>query len=523
MTARPAGGGRVRRAGDWLAWLGGADREVLRDVPSARDRFVQMALVLLTTASLAIVSMTFALTNALNVDFVPVALFGVMWGFVILNIDRFLVINMGASRSLGHLTLMALPRLAMAVVLAAVISTPLVLQVFQSDIKAELSRYQTEQSTQQAALEPNTAEQKRLDVVNKQISGYESTLHGQLGGVTRPELDAAKQKVTGLEGDVTKARNEAAKALYRYQCELYGSSCHGGSKRRGAGPLAGAKRLEYNSAKSRLDSLETQLVAAKREVGRQQTLATADKDDLLAAAKVEANAKLPALRQERDQLAARIANLANDRSDTNSKDDGILAQLRALGRVGDQNSALRIAHLLVAALFFLIEILPVVVKILMNLGSPSAYDLAAGLKDEELRDRVTIHRIEARQVEEDKSQTRVGLEKNMRGHERKIGEEANERVARQMSTIVEAALEEWAEKVHADLASHASGNGHGPAGQSGNGNGATNGSAGPNGNGASGNGKPSWRRRFARSGHGGPPDPHGTVNNGYAMPPTNNL
>ena len=126
----------MQRTGDWLAWFG-ANAQTLDEAPSARDGFVQMGLVLLTTASLAVVSMAFAINHGVDVNWAIAIGFGVIWGCVILNIDRFLVLSMGTTRSIGRLTAMALPRFAMAALLAVVISTPLVLRVFRGDIRAE--------------------------------------------------------------------------------------------------------------------------------------------------------------------------------------------------------------------------------------------------------------------------------------------------------------------------------------------------------------------------------------------------
>lgn len=508
MSTRSAGDGRAQRAGDRLAWLGGAKREVLADVPTERDRFVSMALVLLTTSSLAVVSMTFALSNGMKVPIVAAAVFGLMWGLVILNLDRFLVTSMGSIRSLGHLTLMALPRLAMAVVLAAVISTPLVLQVFHSDIKTEMDRYRDEQSVQQAAIAPQTAEQKRLDDLDKQIAAKQHILDGNLPDrATTPALDAAKEKVKELQGEVTAAQKAADRSLAGYQCEVSGTRCVGSSRKRGYGPIANLKRATHERDVAKVTSLQHQLTVAVHERDAEDANARKRGATQIAALGKQANAELPGLRKERDTLAAQIAARAEGRTATNANDTGILAQLRALSRVGDKNSALRIAHLLVAALFFLIEILPVVVKILLNLGARSAYDTQAELKEDELRDKAVIHRDAQRQIEADKSQNRIDLEKNMREHERRVGEQANERVARQMSDIVEAALADWSDRVQQDLASHAAGNGNGNGHAAGNGNG--------NGNGAGRGG------RFKRNGAHGPAQ--GNFNNGYAMPPVDNL
>ena len=97
-----------------LAWLGGANNDILDAVPTERTRFVQMALVLLTTSGIGTLSMMFALNDGVHTP-LPVAIIGgIVWGFIILNIDRFLVLSMGHTRDWKRLLLMALPRLALA-------------------------------------------------------------------------------------------------------------------------------------------------------------------------------------------------------------------------------------------------------------------------------------------------------------------------------------------------------------------------------------------------------------------------
>jgi len=58
-----------------LAWLGGANNDILDKVPTERSRFVQMALVLLTTSGIGVLSMMFALNDGVHTSF-PVAVIG---------------------------------------------------------------------------------------------------------------------------------------------------------------------------------------------------------------------------------------------------------------------------------------------------------------------------------------------------------------------------------------------------------------------------------------------------------------
>jgi hypothetical protein len=66
---------------------------------------------------------------------------------------------------------------------------------------------------------------------------------------------------------------------------------------------------------------------------------------------------------------------------TNNNDGGILLRLQALSRLGDTNATLGAAHLMLSLLFISIEILPVLMKVLLNVSPPTAYDRLAALRD----------------------------------------------------------------------------------------------------------------------------------------------
>jgi Domain of unknown function (DUF4407) len=138
--------------GDRLAWLGGANTDVLDRVPTERARFIQMALVLLTTASIAVMSMMFALNDGVHVPFAAAVIGGLFWGFVILNLDRFLVLSMGHTRDWKRLVLMALPRLLLAAVISLVVATPMTLRIFQHDIDNAMVAAQAIESKQDSKL-----------------------------------------------------------------------------------------------------------------------------------------------------------------------------------------------------------------------------------------------------------------------------------------------------------------------------------------------------------------------------------
>ena len=115
-----------------------------------RTRFIQMAIVLLTTSGIGTLSMMFALHDGVHTSLAVAIIGGLVWGFIILNLDRFLVLSMGHSRDLKRLLLMALPRLALAAVISLVVATPMTLRIFANDISNEMVQANATESKQVA-------------------------------------------------------------------------------------------------------------------------------------------------------------------------------------------------------------------------------------------------------------------------------------------------------------------------------------------------------------------------------------
>ena len=446
----------IRRIGDFMAWLGGADGAVLDQVPQGRSRFVQMAGVLLTTAGIAVLSMIFALHDAMKIALFPAVVLGLLWGFVIINLDRFLVLSMGTNRGRWNLVLTALPRLALAVVLSLVISTPLVLRVFASDIKAQLYTTRLENSTRQAQLESHSKEQQQLNQVLAQINTDNAVLNGHVPPATSPQMQAAQAQVAKLQPQVQSDFQAQNSAYEKWQCELTGDHCQGSSGKTGNGPRARAYQQDYEHAHATYESANSQLQQAQTaERAAQAGVAKAQPGDL-ARAQQQARQALPQLDKQRDQLKAFLHGETAYGSKVNENDTGLLAQLQALSDASAKNPSLNAARLAVTALFFLIEILPVTVKLLLNLAPPTAYEIVAKLKDEEITDGARARRVEKRRIEERKSQARVNVEDDMRKREEDLGRQANKHVAAEMTKILDVALQDWSHQVHTTLTANGS-------------------------------------------------------------------
>ncbi|WP_433227977.1 DUF4407 domain-containing protein [Actinomadura formosensis] len=454
------------KVGDFLAWLGGGDKEILAQVPWERTKFTQMAGVLLTTAGLAVVSMSLVLHDGMKAHWFWAVPFGVLWGFVIINLDRLLVLSMGSVREKRRLLFLAAPRLFMAGVLAVVISTPLVLRIFESDINRQIYQTQQEQSKEQKQRAANTAEQDQANQLKKQIDEDKRILAGNLPqDASSPELDAAQSKLESVQTRQKDAVQKRDDALLAWKCERYGQGekCHDASKTWGQGPLADAKKKLYDEAAAQAAVLTQQLKAAQNEVDRAREKIKGSEAQLLQKAQADARAELPGLQKKYDDLMVKLRNRTDLGTKLIEDDNKLPAQIKALYDFGNQDTTLLVSHLLVGLLFFMIELLPVVVKILLNTGDVSAYEARAKARENAEIDRALITRTAARNDAEqeardnakrkrDKRQAAFAVEKNMRKLEVDLGKRANKHVAAEMTTIIDIALRQWSAQLHAQLA-----------------------------------------------------------------------
>ena len=439
---------------DRLAWLGGADLEVLAKAPRDRDKFAQMGCVLLTTSGIATLSMTFAVHNTMSVP-VPIALFfGILWGLVILNLDRFLVVSMGSIRDWKRLLAMAVPRLLLAIVVSAVISTPVTLEIFRGDIYATMTQMNLQESQRIAKQEANSDLQTRLASVSKQIAADQAILNGQLpAAVTSPQAATAQAQVSKLTPEVAEAKSQEIQAYEVWQCELYGDGCANGSGKVGEGPIAQAKEATYEQDKATYDSLNAQLQQAAGNLATAQKALGQSASSRLAAYQKAASAQLPGLKSQQAQLATEIRQQDNYDQGTAAGDTGLLRQLQALFTASSGNSVLLIAHLTVTALFFLIELLPVAVKLLLNLGQPTCYEVALTAEEKSARRRLERESDEEEQVADALVKARIDQALDMSSRQAGLGLRANEHVVAKMEEILDAALAQWSSQVQAKLGS----------------------------------------------------------------------
>ena len=493
---------------NFLSWLGGADPallndERLKDLGGERGRFVAMAGVLLTTGTVAAVSMFFALSHGVGISRGWSVAFAVVWGIAIINIDRFLVVSLSGTR--GHFLQMigmTLPRLFLAALLAIVISEPLVLQIFKSDISAELPVLQQQQSQTFDKKLANGANAELIASDTTQIASIQDQIKAANSGSgvgTSSAVTQDNSAINALNGKISAAKAKASTAYLKWQCEaggLKGSQCPPGTSGKfGQGPLANGDEQAYESDQGTVSSLEGQLASAEGQLKSDEDVAKTEEQQQVSNTKSQVDnltSQLNSLIQQKQQLEGEIGSLVRGDDKVNSGDSGLLEQIQALDAASAQNPGLEAAHIVVLLLFFAIEILPVTVKVLMLIGRKTAYERIAEDREEAAAESEYDYRVQNRRLRElsttalyqeaeannknaleesaikaeiarrelladraianGRAEAREKVELDMRGREEGIGKKANERVESEIVTVVEMALADWGEELRSGLA-----------------------------------------------------------------------
>jgi hypothetical protein len=445
----------VHGPGDFLAWLGGADLKIVAQAPGyERTRFIQMAIVLLTTSGIGTLSMIFALHYGVGTSLAVAIIGGVAWGFVILNLDRFLVLSMGHTRDWKRLLLMALPRLGLAAVISIVVATPMTLRIFANDIKNEMVQLNATESKAVATQQQQSGPATQADAILAKINTDKQTLQGHLQGTdSSPAVSFWQGQVNTLAPQVNQAQTAMDNAQAAYQCELYGSGphCAGASDRQGYGPLAKLKQTEFEQAQAKYQSLNSQLQSAKQQLSSAQSAAEKESGKTLHQQEVAAKAELPGLEKQYNQLEAELHRNEAQAQAAVQGNTGLLAQLQDLSAVGAKNPTLRAAQLIVTLLFFCIEILPVLVKVLLNTASLTTYEILLKNEEDIIADRAKFIRVTRRQDAEREADKQIAVDEDMRQREKKLGKKANKHVAKHMEVLLDLALAEWSRQVQARL------------------------------------------------------------------------
>jgi hypothetical protein len=354
--------------GRLLIWLSGASPQILKRCPTERAKYVGIGAAIFVTAMIAGVSMAFALRTELIAPLIIAFPLAIAWGLAIMSLDRWLVVSLPRQENPWGYLVLAIPRLLLGLLIGFVISTPLILQIFRPEINNQIAVIQTQRADSyfaQLAMNPLT---RKINADRAAVAALDNTISTGGGPIKNPYRDPT---VKSLVQQRNIAASQASFAFGQWQCQLYGLPAR--SCKAGNGQLAAASHARYlnaiallNQDNAKIRSVTQQILSADSTA--RATAALAARVPLLAA---KLALKLD-ISEQRNLIASFDA--------ANARDAGLLLRIQALDDFS-KSSTLNVVRLLLFALFTVVELLPIMVKVLLNVAPENTYEKMLALEE----------------------------------------------------------------------------------------------------------------------------------------------
>jgi hypothetical protein len=302
----------------------GADVAILAR-PECRiehNQYIGIGAAILSTSVFAAVSGGYALYTSFHSTTLSVTL-GLFWGLTIFNLDRYLVSSMRKKPLPPVLTFresirlktqelaMVMPRLILAVFISVLISKPLELRVFEKEIDAQLAKN-----------------------FSRQIVDMQNRIKQEF-----TETEQLSSRIESLKEEIASKEREKSSRYDLAMEEAIGKSNGKASGRPGKGSLYRERMQAFNQAES--EYLQTRS-SNERQI-----------DSI--------NERLSLLRkQEDDRINEAVATIRQA--------TGLIPRLNAFDELSSTSRAVAWANIFIVLLFLLLEISPILVKLLSARG-----------------------------------------------------------------------------------------------------------------------------------------------------------
>ena len=359
---------------NFLWWCAGAHQKLLRQFPSEHSKYSGLGAVLLATLVLATLSAGYAIYTVFG-NWLWTIGFAIIWGLIIFNFDRFLVSTMrkyGVSRR--KQIMMAIPRLVLALLIGVVIARPLEMKIFEKEINVKMT-----------------------ENLHKKIQLNDSLLAMEY----KNQLANAETERQQLLGRKLAIEDTLHNLQTSYLQEADGT---GGSMQRGIENITRLKQDAYNLSRNQF---------APELLSLEQNMRS--KDSVIGTAKASMEDK-----RKRFETAA-IANM------------GFLERNKALADLSAEEPSVFWASLLISMLIILIEIGPVLSKLMMPLGP---YDIA--LAKEELLNMAN----EEGEIRKDRNE-RFEKRKVYREKQKEMSDQLAEKLTQLQQKNIDRELDKW--------------------------------------------------------------------------------
>lgn len=295
----------------FLMICSGANIHLLRKSPSEWNKFSGIGGIVLFTAIFATLSAGYAMFTVFDNIWASVG-FGILWGLMIFNLDRYIVSSIKKTGTWWNQILMTIPRLVLATFLGIIISKPLELKIFEKEVNKQL----------------NTIIQRNKKQLQAEMSGRILQQSGP--------FDLEKKQIQNQIKNYQMAYDSASVELEK---EILGKQSGLTSGKVGYGTNAKRKAELKEQKRADLENYQKQMQ--------------------------------PRLQYLDSEISKVYSNLETERKSTEGIEDkfnGFAARLQALDELGKNSAIIALAASFIMGLFIVLEISPVLIKLISSVG-----------------------------------------------------------------------------------------------------------------------------------------------------------
>lgn len=252
----------------------GTDKNLLETCSDGEQtKYAGIGATVFFTAVMAFIASSYALFTVFD-NIYTASFFGLIWGLLIFNLDRFIVSTIRKRDRIWSEFLQATPRIILAMIIAIVISKPLEIKIFEKEINTVLLK-----------------EKNDLALANKK----------QVANYFKSDVEKNKAEIDSLKSNTLKKEKELNALYATYITEAEGTS---GTKKLGKGPVYKEKRDKHDASLKAFDTIQ------------------------------KANAaKIAVLEKKDKKLQEDLDKKVNETQPIIDSFDGLMARINALGKL----------------------------------------------------------------------------------------------------------------------------------------------------------------------------------------------
>ena len=465
----------------FLWWCAGVDKTLMLQCKHEWAKYASMGATILLTGVLASISGGYALYTVFrngNLDavdndaLIPAIAFGILWGTIIFNLDRYIITSFTKSsetnpaKRIGYDLLHATPRIIVALIIAITISKPIEVKMFENRLRVQI---ETNKKIEQRDNLKDYNDMYGIDRQKQEINQTIQTIDS-LQNLKQLEPENVKQMRTEYATfDKNRKQAESNKGAEQIEMNIISSNPNNYEyetdsigNRYQTNRFTSSARSKYNNHKNKRDSYNKDKLDWERKMKEKEN----EINIALTEYKNNLNSQISrndTIRNNQENklrvttnLSDSLANNAN-MSAEHAYTNNFITQLEALGdlkkytidetdteyQIQQKKKKARTFSLISFALtllFLMIELTPILTKLIIKRG---AYDDLLDIENEKIKGMIDADQQIAIRVNEERIKTEVAT-----------NSELMSKIAVSQAELLETAIEEWRkaelEKIHAD-------------------------------------------------------------------------